>query len=430
MRETIQNANGKQFHAVSLSGGKDSTAMLLLMIERDMPINMVLSADTGMEFPEMYEHLAKLDEHLFRERGIHITTLRHPKGFEYLMFDEPKQKPRSLENRAKLGIPPYGNGWPGIRVRWCTGQLKTHLITKEVNRLKGELGAIHYVGIAADEAWRCKDERYPLVEWGITEAQALQACYDRGFDFGGLYEIYHRASCWCCPFQRIDELRKLRKHAADYISEFRRWVSQGFCVVHFCISGDFSSTYQNACLAAKEVGNVYVVDSRNLSTGQGLLVLHAAEMVEKGHSAQEIWERCTALAAQVEASFVIDRLDYLHKGGRCSALGAFGGNLLRLKPCIEVRDGKMIPGKKYRGRIEKVMLQYVEDRLQNRSDIDKHRIFITHTRCSPEAVSAVREKIRQLIPDFEEILETTAGATITSHCGPNTLGILFLRKDL
>lgn len=212
MRETIQNANGKQFHAVSLSGGKDSTAMLLLMIERDMPIDMVLSADTGMEFPEMYEHLAKLDEHLFRERGIHITTLRHPKGFEYLMFDEPKQKPRSLENRARLGIPPYGNGWPGIRVRWCTGQLKTHLITKEVNRLKGELGAIHYVGIAADEAWRCKDERYPLVEWGITEAQALQACYDRGFDFGGLYEIYHRASCWCCPFQRIDELRKLRKH--------------------------------------------------------------------------------------------------------------------------------------------------------------------------------------------------------------------------
>lgn len=178
MRETIQNANGKQFHAVSLSGGKDSTAMLLLMIERDMPINMVLSADTGMEFPEMYEHLAKLDEHLFRERGIHITTLRHPKGFEYLMFDEPKQKPRSLENRAKLGILRV----PGL------------------------------VGIAADEAWRCKDERYPLVEWGITEAQALQACYDRGFDFGGLYEIYHRASCWCCPFQRIDELRKLRKH--------------------------------------------------------------------------------------------------------------------------------------------------------------------------------------------------------------------------
>ena len=109
--------NAKKYHAVSLSGGKDSTAMLLLMIERGMPIDAVISADTGMEFPEMYEHLAKVDDYLFRERGLHITTLRHPMGFEWLMFDEPKQKKSSLENRAKLGVPPYGNGWPGIRVR-------------------------------------------------------------------------------------------------------------------------------------------------------------------------------------------------------------------------------------------------------------------------------------------------------------------------
>ena len=218
-------------------------------------------------------------------------------------------------------------------------------------------------------------------------------------------------------------------NVADYMEEFHRWTKQGCCVVHFCISSDFSSTYQNACLAAKEVGNVFVVDSRNLSTGQGLLVLHAAEMAANGYYAQEIWETCSAMAKRVEASFVIDSLDYLYKGGRCSALGAFGGNLLRLKPCIEVRDGKMTPGKKYRGKIEKVMLQYVEDRLQNRTDIDKHRIFITHTKCSPEAVQAVRDKILEIAPDFEEILETTAGATITSHCGPNTLGILFVRKD-
>lgn len=184
--------------------------MLLLMLERDMTIDLVLSADTGMEFPEMYEHLAKVDEYLFRLRGLHITTLRHPMGFEYLMFDEPKQKQSAIERRLKCGLPTKGNGWPGIRVRWCTGQLKTHLISKEVNRLKGEYQALHYVGIAADEAVRCKNEQYPLVEWGITEAQALQICYERGFDFGGLYEIYHRASCWCCPFQRIDELRKLR----------------------------------------------------------------------------------------------------------------------------------------------------------------------------------------------------------------------------
>lgn len=140
--------------------------MLLLMIERGMPIDMVLYADTGMEFPEMYAHIAKLDAYLYEQRGIHITILRHPKGFEYLMFDEPKTKPMSIENRIRLGVPLVGNGWPGIRVRWCTGALKTKLIDKEVKRLKGELGAIHYIGIAADEAWRCKGEKYPLVEWG------------------------------------------------------------------------------------------------------------------------------------------------------------------------------------------------------------------------------------------------------------------------
>lgn len=141
--------------------------MLLLMIERGMPIDIVLTADTGMEFPEMYDHLAKLDEYLYRERGIHLTMLRHPKGFEYMMFEEEKQKISSIENRQKLGVPLYGNGWPGVRVRWCTGQLKTHLIAKEVNRLKGKYRALHYVGIAADEPKRIKNEQYPLVDWGI-----------------------------------------------------------------------------------------------------------------------------------------------------------------------------------------------------------------------------------------------------------------------
>lgn len=223
MTKTSENCN--IHHAVSLSGGKDSSALLLLMLEKGMPIDSVIYADTGMEFPEMEAHIGKLDGLLYRERGIHITTLRHPQGFEYLMFEEPKQKPRCLENRARLGIPPYGNGWPGMKVRWCTGQLKTHLITKEVNRLKKEKNSLHYIGIAADEAWRCKNDsqnRYPLVEWGITEAHALQICYDRGFDLGGLYEIYHRASCWCCPFQRIDELRKLRTHHPELWARLRQ----------------------------------------------------------------------------------------------------------------------------------------------------------------------------------------------------------------
>lgn len=189
-----------------------------------MPIDCVLYADTGMEFPEMYDHLAKLDDLLFRERGIHITTLRHPHGFEWLMFDEPKQKPSCLERRALMGIPPYGNGWPGMKVRWCTGQLKTHLINKEVNRLKKERNALHYIGIAADEIHRCKDDPtkcYPLVDWNITEAQALQICYDRGFDWGGLYRIYNRCSCWCCPLQRIGELKKLRTHHPELWARLR-----------------------------------------------------------------------------------------------------------------------------------------------------------------------------------------------------------------
>ena len=200
----------ENFSAISLSGGKDSTALMLLMIEKGLPIDCVLYADTTMDFPEMEAHIAKLDGLLFRECGIHITTLRHPHGFEWLMFDEPKVKPSCLEKRARLGIPPFGNGWPGARVRWCTGQLKTLLISKEVNRLKLEKNALHHIGIAADEAHRCKDDpqnRYPLVEWGITEAQALQICYNHGFDWGGLYENYHRVSWGCWPLQRVGELR-------------------------------------------------------------------------------------------------------------------------------------------------------------------------------------------------------------------------------
>ncbi len=206
---------GKLYHVVNLSGGKDSSALLLLMIERGMPVDAVLWADTGMDFPEMAAHIAKMDEYLYRERGLHITALRHPKGFEYLMFDVPQKQKRAIDRRIAAGQPLTGYGWPGMRVRWCTGQLKTHLLEKEANRLKEGKNVLHYIGIAADEAHRCKanvHHRYPLVEWGITEDDALKVCYERGFDFGGLYEIYHRASCWCCPMQRISELRKLRVH--------------------------------------------------------------------------------------------------------------------------------------------------------------------------------------------------------------------------
>lgn len=215
---------------------------------------------------------------------------------------------------------------------------------------------------------------------------------------------------------------------ADLTELFEKYTKDGYEVVHFSISADFSSSYTTACLAAEEVGNVKVVDTRNLSTGSGLVVLHGCEMAQNGATPEEIQKECSELTGRVEASFVVDSIDYLHKGGRCSSVAALGANLLKLKPCIEVIDGKMQSAKKYRGLIDRVILNYVTDRLNGRDDIDKHRIFITHTKCSEQIVEEVRKKINQLSPGFEEILETTAGCTITSHCGPYTLGILFVRK--
>lgn len=215
---------------------------------------------------------------------------------------------------------------------------------------------------------------------------------------------------------------------SDFLEVFNEWHDKGYSIVHFNISSDFSSSYNTACLAANEVGDVQVVDSRNLSTGQGLVVLYGAELAAQGKSAEEIKAACDAVAPKVEASFVVDSIDYLYKGGRCSAVAALGANLLKLKPLIDVTDGKMGSGKKYRGNIDKVIINYVDDKLRGRDDIDFKRIFITHTKCNPETVKQVKAKIKELCPQFEEILETTAGCTVTSHCGPNTLGVLFIRK--
>lgn len=216
-------------------------------------------------------------------------------------------------------------------------------------------------------------------------------------------------------------------NVANYHDCFAQFSPRHEAVIHITISSDFSSCYQNACVAAEGFSNVYVVDSRNLSTGHGLVVLEAALAAQRGEQPEAIVAHLNEVASQVEASFVVDKLDYLVKGGRCSSAAALGANLLKLKPCIEVVDGRMKVGKKYRGNYDKVLLQYVRERLDGRDDLALDRIFVTHTPCRPETVEAVKAEIQTYAP-FSEIIETTAGCTISSHCGPNTLGILFLRS--
>lgn len=214
----------------------------------------------------------------------------------------------------------------------------------------------------------------------------------------------------------------------DYIQRFQRLLKECDAVIHVNISADFSSCYQNACIATQEVGNVYVVDSRNLSTGHGHVVCEAVKLAEAGELApDQIAEHLREFSSRVEASFVLDQLEYLRRGGRCSTLAALGANLLSLKPCIEVKDGKMQVGKKYRGKYKNVIVSYVKERLMNRDDICYDRIFITHTTMADGIVDAVRSAVEEC-GSFAEVVETTAGCTISCHCGPSTLGILFVRS--
>lgn len=216
-------------------------------------------------------------------------------------------------------------------------------------------------------------------------------------------------------------------NVSDYQELFARLLPECDAIIHIDISADFSSCYQNACVAASELPNVYVVDSRNLSSGHGHIVCEAVNMAEEGKlSPQEIVDRLNELTSRVEASFLLDRLDYMVKGGRCSMVVALGANLLHLKPCIEVIDGKMKVVKKYRGSYEKCILNYVKDRLQNRDGLVYDRIFITHTPVADGLVDKVRAAIQECAP-FTDIIETQAGCTVSCHCGPGTLGILFIR---
>ena len=212
---------------------------------------------------------------------------------------------------------------------------------------------------------------------------------------------------------------------ADYQELFSRYARQFEAVIHFNIGQEFSACHQNAVIAAEDFDNVYVIDSRNLTMGQGLLVLEAAEAAQQGQSPQDIVAHIHSLIEKVSTTFVVDRLDYLAKGGRCSSVVALGANLLKLKPCIVLADGKMSVGKKYRGVFDKVLPDYVRDQLDP-GDFRKQRCVIVNAGCKPETIAAVRCVVEEY--GFQEIIEGDAGCTISAHCGPNTLGILFLRQ--
>lgn len=213
----------------------------------------------------------------------------------------------------------------------------------------------------------------------------------------------------------------------EYAEWFGKYAESYDGILHINISSEFSSSYQNACLAAEEFDNVRVVDSRNLSTGQGLVVLQACKLAQECTSLDELHQKVQAFTEKVEASFLLDRLEYMVKGGRCSSAAALGANLLGLKPCIEVKNGKMAVVKKYRGNYAKCLATYVKDRLANRDDLERETLFVTRTPVSDECLNSVAAAIKEY-GDFENIYWTEAGCTVSCHCGPGTLGVLFVRK--
>ncbi|MBQ4089442.1 MAG: DegV family protein [Clostridia bacterium] len=215
-------------------------------------------------------------------------------------------------------------------------------------------------------------------------------------------------------------------NAAEYGEMFEKYLKDYDAIIHINISSEMSTCHNSARMAAEGLP-VYPIDSRNLSTGSALLALMACEKAAAGEDAEKIAEDLRAAVDKVDASFVVSRLDYLHKGGRCSAIAMLGANVLKLKPCIEVHDGKMGVAKKYRGNYGRCLDMYVKDRLTADANIDTSRIFITHSGVDQAIIDQVRATVEGCMK-FDEILVTRAGCTISSHCGDGTLGILYMHR--
>lgn len=233
-------------------------------------------------------------------------------------------------------------------------------------------------------------------------------------------------------FRHFDETGELPKTAApsteEYAAFFRQFTDEGKTVIHFNISSKASGSYGFAAAAAKEFdGKVLVVDSHALSTGQGLLVMKACDLRDEGKSAKEIYDEIMSLREKVNTSFVPDTLLYLYKGGRCSTLSYYGAKVLSIHPLIDMKDGELYPKKKYIGKMSRCIRNYINDLVAEYPSYDKRRCFVTHSNADPELVELAKSMVEELF-DFEEIDVTVAGSIITSHCGRNTLGVLFITK--
>lgn len=232
-------------------------------------------------------------------------------------------------------------------------------------------------------------------------------------------------------FDFVKKTKQLPKTSAvneyQYDEFFTNLLKENDAIIHFTLSSEMSSAYNNAVASASKLKNVFVIDSRSLSTGIALLAIRACKMAEEGFTPEQIVSACEKLTEKVQTSFVINSLDFLYKGGRCNALQRFGANLLKLKPCIVVKDGKMGVHKNYRGKWTECLKLYYNDLMQTYKNIDKDQVFITYTTATPEIIDYLKECLT--LDGFKNIYITTAGGTITSHCGENTLGVLFISND-
>lgn len=228
-------------------------------------------------------------------------------------------------------------------------------------------------------------------------------------------------------YEYVEQTKKLPKTSAineeTYKEYFSKLLKKYDAVIHISLSGGITSSTANATRVAENLKNVYVIDSRSLSTGLALLCIYARTLIDAGETPETIANKLNARVPYVQASFVVERLDYLYKGGRCNKLALFGANLLKIRPQIVLKDGLMLPGKRFRGKMEGVIEKYCEETLAEFNTPDKSIAFITHTSATPEMVN--KAKIALQNAGFKEIYDTVAGGTITSHCGEHVLGILY-----